>query len=116
MVEPSRPVRGVARVAFLANQALIETELREGWTAKSIYQRHADKLADKISYPQFARYVRTNIKQSPPVPPPKQPQPEDAKSANAGRHSNLSRTFSFEAEAKPGERAQLIGPPRNKPK
>lgn len=58
MPDSPKNIRGVARVVFRANQATIEDELNQGWTAKSIYERHADKLASKISYPQFARYVR----------------------------------------------------------
>jgi hypothetical protein len=52
------PMRGLARVAFRALQPTIEKELTEGWTAKSIYERHAEKLT-AISYPQFARYCRS---------------------------------------------------------
>jgi hypothetical protein len=51
------PMRGLARVAFRAMQPTIEKELIEGWTAKAIYERHADKLT-AISYPQFTRYCR----------------------------------------------------------
>jgi hypothetical protein len=52
-----QPMRGMARVAFRALQPTIEAELKEGWTAKAIYNRHSDKLTT-ISYPQFARYCR----------------------------------------------------------
>jgi hypothetical protein len=64
-------MRGLARVTFRALQPTIETELAAGWTAKAIYDRHADKLTT-ISYTQFARYCRQL----------KQPQGQDAKKTN----------------------------------
>lgn len=73
MIEtPKGKVRGLGRVAFIANLAAIKSELAEGWTAKSIYDRHADKLAGKISYPQFVRYVRT-LRTPPPYANPPGP-------------------------------------------
>ena len=65
---PEKKVRGTARVAFIANLATIRTELAEGWTAKSIYDRHANKLAGKVSYPQFVRYVRQLRETEPALP------------------------------------------------
>ena len=52
-----RTTPGIARVAFIAHVAVIRSELEQGWSAKAIYQRHADKFT-AISYPQFVRYVR----------------------------------------------------------
>jgi hypothetical protein len=46
-----------ARVAFRAMQQTIETELKEGYSARSIYERHKADLAE-MSYRQFSRYVR----------------------------------------------------------
>ena len=75
MTELSKPpMRGLARVAFRALQTTIDTELKEGWTAKSIYDRHANKLT-AISYPQFVRYCRL-LKQPAPSAPADAPEPE----------------------------------------
>src|SRR5271166_4478643 len=60
MAQPSRekPVRGTARVAFIAHLDTITAELAQGYTALAVYQRHQAKLGGSISYQQFARYVR----------------------------------------------------------
>src|SRR5271166_5411381 len=60
MAQPSRekPVRGTARVAFIAHLDTITAELAQGHTALAVYQRHQAKLGGAISYQQFARYVR----------------------------------------------------------
>jgi len=55
------------------------------------------------------------VPQAPPRPTKAFHQPSaDAQQHHAGHPSNLSRTFSFEAEARPGDRDKLIGPPRKK--
>lgn len=132
--EPEKKVRGLARVAFIANLAAIKTELAEGWTAKSIFDRHADKLAGKVSYPQFVRYVRQLREveatspfgrasppalarpMSSPVQLPKLSDvtafntPAAGASANA-RHEPAGRpTFQHDGRTKEGEPEQLFGP------
>ena len=52
--EPKR-MKGVGRVAFIAQLADITADLEAGWPVKAVYQKRADKLG--ISYAQFARYV-----------------------------------------------------------
>ena len=50
----SKPMRGMARVAFLAHLDAIRTELTQGFPLKAIYQKHQAKLG--MSYTQFTRY------------------------------------------------------------
>jgi hypothetical protein len=50
-----KPMKGMARVSFLAQAGTIRGELEQGWPLKAIHQRHADKLG--MSYAQFCRYV-----------------------------------------------------------
>lgn len=69
MSKPTTPtIKASARVTFIANLAVVRKELAEGWTAKAIFERHADKLAGRISYPQFVRYVR-QLRETEPAPP-----------------------------------------------
>jgi hypothetical protein len=51
----TKPMKGMARVSFLAQAGTIRGELEQGWPLKAIHQRHADKLG--MSYAQFCRYV-----------------------------------------------------------
>ena len=83
-LQSKQPMRGLARVTFRALQPTIETELKAGWTAKAIYDRHSDKLTT-ISYPQFARYCR----------PLKQPTQTSASPAHEaeGQTSSVRKTF-----------------------
>ena len=129
MVEtPKRKVRGLGRVAFIANLPAIKTELAEGWTAKSIYDRHADKLAGKISYPQFIRYVRalrnapSNAK--PPAPAASvpaaiaqpSPLPATGNPAHARHEPARPRTFEHDGNPRQDDEDRLIFGNRTGPK
>lgn len=46
------------RVAWVGMRKVVERELAEGWSARAIYDRHAAKFANRLSYAQFVRYVR----------------------------------------------------------
>ncbi len=61
----------IARVAFLAALETVKADLLAGWSARAIYERHANRFAGKVSYPQFARYVRKLREEGiePPVAP-----------------------------------------------
>lgn len=140
MAQPSRekPVRGTARVAFIAHLDSITAELGLGHTALAVYQRHQAKLGGSISYQQFARYVRQlredGVVKSPlgrpalssprpaaratpapaPLPPAPKPQPAPATPpegpANA-RHEPAARpTFKHHGVTQEGEPEQLLGP------
>jgi Family of unknown function (DUF5338) len=79
----------LARVEFRALQPTIETELNAGWTAKAIYERHAEKLTN-ISYPQFVRYCRRLREASQPATPPT-PETEGSNSARKGFAAHTGR-------------------------
>lgn len=52
-----RFVKNVAdELGYVVCVTVIRRELEQGWSAKAIFQRHADKLT-AISYPQFLRYI-----------------------------------------------------------
>lgn len=53
-----RAIRG--KVAFLALQPTIRTELEQGVRMVTIYKRYASQLG--VSYSQFARYVCVHIR------------------------------------------------------
>ena len=50
-----RRVKGLGRVAFIANLREITAELEAGWPIKAVYDKRAARLG--MSYAQFARYV-----------------------------------------------------------
>jgi hypothetical protein len=141
MGETPRPrtIRGTARVTVIAHLAVIRTELEQGWTAKAIYDRHADKLA-VMSYPQFARYVRQlkdgsglgeAIKAvyspaagrfiNPSAPESgRSGQPQEESHAHAGQQSaadaggGTPRTFKHDPQERPGDYERLFGEPRKR--
>jgi len=124
---PDKKVRGLGRVAFTANLPAIKRELAEGWTAKSIYDRHADKLAGKISYPQFVRYVRALRNASsyaePPAPaasrqaavaaPP--PTPATGTPSHARHEPARPRTFEHDGNPRQDDEDRLIFGTRTQP-
>jgi hypothetical protein len=55
-----QPMRGLARVTFRANAAMIRTELEQGWTAKAIFERHHAKFGT-MSYRQFLRHIAQEL-------------------------------------------------------
>jgi len=119
---PRRKARGLGRVAFIAILPAIKTELAEGYTAKLIFEKHADKLAGKISYPQFVRYVRPLREASPlpirptPASPPELPDviapaiPATETSPHARHEPTAKRTFVHDGRTKEGEAERLFGP------
>ncbi len=114
--EPEHRMRGLARVAFIANLVAIRTELAEGWTAKSIYDRHADKLAGRISYPQFVRYVRQLRETEPALPvgrvsPPAPPVTRPAPPPVLPREPTRPRTFVYDGNPRADDEERLIGKP-----
>lgn len=122
MAEPgqARKVRGTARVAFIAQLDAITAELKQGYTAQAIYDRHAAKLGGVISYPQFARYVRqlreqgvvpplwgpSSPAQHPPAPAAAAPSPIPEPAPTPAR----SRTFDYDPVVRPEDEERLIGP------
>ena len=119
---PRRKARGLGRVAFIAILPAIKTELAEGYTAKLIFEKHADKLAGKISYPQFVRYVRPLREASPlptrptPAMPHELPDviapaiPATGASLDARPEPTAKRTFVHDGRTKEGEAEKLFGP------
>lgn len=57
--------RGMGRVHFLALLPAIRTALEEGWTMKTVFERHRDGL--RISTPQCTRTVGQYVTAKPPV-------------------------------------------------
>ena len=119
---PTRKARGLSRVAFIAILPAIKTELAEGYTAKLIFERHADKLAGKISYPQFVRYVRP-LREASPLPTKPTPAsrrelpdvivpaiPATGASPRARPEPNTRPTFVHDGRTKEGEPEKLFGP------
>jgi hypothetical protein len=124
-------MKGMGRVAFLAQLDPIKAELDAGWPIKAVFQKRTDKLA--MSYAQFARYVDKLIRsnqsrrfaadapsppptsqQSPPLPAPPTPAlpattPTTAleESANAGHQP--ARSFVHDPIERPGDRERLLG-------
>src|SRR5689334_4473241 len=112
-----KPVRGAARVAFLAHLETIKDELAQGWTAKAVYQRLTPKLGEAISYAQFVRYCRDVRPDLPVSTPRRKPQADPSTQAgeparHAGHESAVprTRTFKHSPVAKEGEADQLLGP------
>ena len=125
-----RPVRGLARVTFRANAAMIRTELEQGWTAKAIFERHHAKLGT-MSYRQFLRHIaqelgpdvgRSLVARSPPprgdptpalpaaAEPPAAiaPSPSPQGKDRAG-HQPPSRGFNHDPLERPDDRRRLLG-------
>jgi hypothetical protein len=111
---------GDGRIEVAAKWGKISTALAQAWPLTRIYETHIDPTV--ISYSQFRRQVQRRLKTGSDVslpapnaaPEASTPQPKRAGPTNAGHQSNLGGSFTFEAEAKPGERERIIGPPRNK--
>src|ERR1700728_4837320 len=75
--QPKR-MKGIGRVAFMAQLADITADLDAGWPVKAVYQKWAGNLG--MSYVQFTRYVDRIVRQgdrsrapargaTPPAPP-----------------------------------------------
>ena len=119
---PRRKARGLSRVAFIAILPAIKTELAEGYTAKLIFEKHADKLAGKISYPQFVRYVRPLREASllPTRPTPDIPRelpdviapaiPATGAPPRIRPEPTARPTFVHDGRTKEGEAERLFGP------
>ncbi len=119
---PRRKARGLGRVAFIAILPAIKTELAEGYTAKLIFEKHADKLAGRISYPQFVRYVRP-LRDASPLPtkptlgsPHELPDviapaiPAAGAPLDARPEPTARPTFVHDGRTKEGEAERLFGP------
>jgi hypothetical protein len=126
-----QPMRGLARVTFRANAAMIRTELEQGWTAKAIFERHHAKLGT-MSYRQFLRHIaqelgpdvgRSLVARSPPPrgdpPPPPLPAAADPPAAAApspspqgqhrAGHEPANRGFNHDPLERPDDRRRLLG-------
>ena len=119
---PRRKARGLGRVAFIAILPAIKTGLAEGYTAKLIFENHADKLAGKISYPQFVRYVRP-LREASPLPTKPMPTvprelsdviapaiPATGAPPRARPEPTARPTFVHDGRTKEGEPEKLFGP------
>ena len=123
-----RRVKGIGRVAFIANLDEITVELDAGWPIKAVYTKRVDRLG--MSYAQFARYVDQIVRRNPrarPVagsavaapqtsqpPPPVRVVPDaPARSIapegtfHAGYHAPSS--FEHDAIEGPDDRKRLLG-------
>jgi Family of unknown function (DUF5338) len=113
-------MKGVGRVAFMAQLADITADLEAGWPMKAVYQKCADKLG--ISYAQFARYVDQIVRRGarshaatraatlPAAPPPRDPmsQAEPRGTLHAG-HQPARRGFNHNPLEQPDDRRRLLG-------
>jgi hypothetical protein len=126
-----RRVKGLGRVAFIANLQEITAELEAGWPIKAVYDKRVARLG--MSYAQFARYVDQIIRRNrraasvagagPSVPPPSSPPssppagravpsapatqivPEGT--THAGHHA--ARGFNHDPIERPDDRKRLLG-------
>jgi hypothetical protein len=140
MAEALKRMKGSGRIAFIAQQNEIASELKAGWPIKASYLARIDKLG--MSYQQFARYVdaliRTPDQRSrrraplttaatghalspsplPPKPTPPvttvtgaSPSPSAAEEPTDARHEPVARpTFRHHGIVQEGEPEQLFGP------
>jgi Family of unknown function (DUF5338) len=130
-------MKGIGRVAFLAQLAEITAELDAGWPIKAVYDNRKQRMG--ISYAQFTRYVdqivrnhdapaaahhaivtsqpvrdRPRHEPSPPplpsaaAPPPTIPPVPPQGSSRAG-HVPPSRTFNHDPIERPDDRRRLLG-------
>ncbi|HUZ64831.1 MAG TPA: TraK family protein [Acetobacteraceae bacterium] len=116
---PPKRIKGLGRVAFLAQRADIAADLDAGWPLTAIYARRAGKLG--ISYAQFARYVdqhirrsdhtRTTDRGSTPAPPPLPAPvpPADPKGTLHAGHQPARRSFNHDPIERPDDRRRLLG-------
>ena len=100
-----------SRPAAVPQAPIIETELKAGWTAKAIYERHSAKLT-AISYPQFVRYCRQLRQPSPdakpaPADPPPPPPATPSGSTDVGRQQ--PRTFKHESQVTKAAHERMFG-------
>jgi hypothetical protein len=108
---------------------MIRNELGQGWTARSVYDRHHDKLGI-MSYRQFLRHIaqelgpdvgHSAVVRSPPradaspasplstaTPLTDSPSLPPQGSSRAGHHSP-SRTFNHDPIERPDDRRRLLG-------
>jgi hypothetical protein len=112
-------MKGVGRVAFMAELPNITADLEAGWPVKAAYQKCAGKLG--ISYAQFARYVdqiirrhagRDAIRQ--PIPTmaphaPKQAQHADPRGTRHAGHYPARGGFNHDPLERPDDRRRLLG-------
>lgn len=99
-----RPRHRIGRVAFVSVAEQVKADLAAGWSARAIYGRLEKRLAGKISYQQFTRYVRRLQPAGPPLGPAPLP----------GRRPARPGTASLPAEL-PDEDEQPRPPPRFRP-
>jgi hypothetical protein len=117
-------MKGVGRVAFIADLVEITAELDAGWPIKAVYENRKERLG--MSYAQFTRYVdqivrhgrRTQV--APPTNPassqlsPVRTLPERLPTMTAPEGSNhaghhAARTFSHDPLEGPDDRRRLLG-------
>jgi hypothetical protein len=109
-------MKGVGRVAFMAQLADITTDLEAGWPMKAVYRKCAEKLG--ISYAQFARYVDQIVRRQharrailQPVPPATRDQAQHAEprgTLHAGHHAARGG-FNHDPLERPDDRRRLLG-------
>jgi hypothetical protein len=116
--EPKR-MKGVGRVAFMAQLADITADLEAGWPVKAVYQKCAGKLG--ISYAQFARYVdqiirrhtaRGTIRQPVPSTPPHardQAHHAEPRGTRHAGHHPARGGFNHDPLERPDDRRRLLG-------
>jgi hypothetical protein len=53
-------MRGLARITLRANADTVRAELKEGWTARAIFERHHAKLGT-MTYRQFVSHIAQEL-------------------------------------------------------
>ena len=121
-----RRVKGLGRVAFIANLQEITVELDAGWPIKAVYDKRAVRLG--MSYAQFARYVDQIVRRNrragplagagprvpPPSPPPaaravpSAPAPPIVEGTTHAGHQP-ARSFNHDPIERPDDRKRLLG-------
>ena len=121
MSAPPQPKRmkGIGRVAFMAQLADITADLDAGWPVKAVYQKWAGNLG--MSYVQFTRYVDRIVRQgdrsrapargaTPPAAPLPDPvSPIDSRGTLHAGHQPARRTFNHDPIERPDDRRRLLG-------
>jgi len=115
-MKPPNKMKGSGRIAFIAHQHEITSELEAGWPIKASYLARAEALG--ISYQQFSRYVDALIRKRPrsprhpePVPSPSATLPDPAVMASPTASTERPKNERHDLKPSPGFR---LAKPRRK--